>query len=103
MDGGADGGPVLEQRLDDRHHLVGGVGVEARGGLVQEDDPRVGDQGDADVGALGLAATDALGHGVADEDVAAGFQCQLLDHLLGTAAGRGIEWRDDEVTAASSQ
>jgi hypothetical protein len=38
--------------------------VEAAGGFVQEQHTRVCDEGDADVGALGLAATDALGEEV---------------------------------------
>jgi hypothetical protein len=46
--------------------------VEAAGGFVQEQHARVGDQRDADVGALGLPAADALLKRVADLDVPAG-------------------------------
>jgi len=37
-------------------HLVGSVGVEAGGGLVQEDDARIAQQRDADVAPLRLPA-----------------------------------------------
>ena len=54
VDGGAHGDTVGGQRLDHRHHLVGGVAVQAAGGLIQEQHAGAGDQGDADVDALGL-------------------------------------------------
>jgi len=50
--------------------------------LVQEDDLGVGDQRDADVGALGLAARDAALHLTADLDVAARVERQPLEQLL---------------------
>jgi hypothetical protein len=72
-------GPVLSQMANKRHHFVGCVGVQARGGLIEEQDARVGDEGDADVGALGLASRDALGQSIADLHTTAALQGKLLE------------------------
>ena len=37
-------------------YLIGSIGVQARGGFIQEQHPCVGDEGDADVDPLCLAA-----------------------------------------------
>mmetsp|Transcript_1499 Transcript_1499/g.3313 ORF Transcript_1499/g.3313 Transcript_1499/m.3313 type:complete len:273 (-) Transcript_1499:284-1102(-) len=81
VDGGADGGAVIHQLLHHSHDLIGGVAVQAAGGLVQEQHARVGHQRNTYVCPLGLSSTDALHEGVADLDVPAPLQSQLLEHL----------------------
>ena len=77
-----DGDVVGVQSLDHGHDLVGGEGVQAARGLVQEENGRVGDERDGDVQALGLAAGDALDHLGADEDVPRGGESELFEELL---------------------
>ena len=43
-----------QRKIARKHHLMGSVGVQARGGLIQEEHPGVGDQRNANVGSLCL-------------------------------------------------
>ena len=48
---------LREQKTSRNHHLMGSVGVQAGGGLIQEEHSGVGDQRNANVGSLGLQGT----------------------------------------------
>lgn len=71
VDGRHNGHTICHQALHNSHDLVGGEAVQATGRLVQEQHTWVGDEGDANVGALGLTSTDALLQRVADLDMPA--------------------------------
>ncbi len=63
-------------------HLICCVAVEPGRRLVKEKNAGVGDEGDADVSAFGLAAGDALDQVAADDDVLALLQRQLLQDVV---------------------
>ena len=71
-------GEIGEQG-DQRRGVVGG---EAAGGLVEEEDDRIGDQLQGDVDALPLPAGEDLLLGAADLEVLHSLQAEVLDGLL---------------------
>ena len=80
--------PLVGQPPQQAHHLALGARVEARRGLVEEEQAGAGDELGADRHSLALPAREAL-----DGDVAAGGQAervQRVQHAFVPLLGRGV-------------
>ncbi len=86
--GDDDGGAVLAEMLDRLLHLLFGLRIQSRGGLVEQDDRRVLDQRARHRDALPLAAGE-LGAVLADRGVVA--EREAHDELMGAGGLRGLD------------
>ena len=92
-----------DEILDEAPHVVAGAGIQARGRLVQEQDPRAADQAGPDVKAAAHPARVGL-----DELLGGVGERETLEHLLGATAALGLaqlveEPHELEVLAAGEQ
>lgn len=81
---------LLGQSVEDLEHVVGHVAVQSRGGLVQDQQVRLGNHLDCDAHSLLLAARDALHELAADIGVLALLQSEVPDQLLHSLLRLGL-------------
>ena len=83
VDGADDGAAgLLDQAAQDLHHLLRRVRVQPRGRLVEEQQPRVGEEAHGDGHALALPAADAARALLADDGVGALGDVQHAQHAV---------------------
>ena len=82
MDDSEDGATLQSQLADHVHHKEGRCRVEARGGLVKEQQSGLGDELACNCQPPLLPARDPLEHPVADESMLSINQTHGIDHVL---------------------